>query len=289
MFSVELDFKDSSMRQDILEKKLPPEAIKSVRKPELLPMKKVIKEKLIPYVKDEDWFILVQMGKQTYAYPLSPLIWHEVVNEKINGQNIGIAYCVLTGSGTVFQSKGKQNYQRTFGVSGYLYNSNLVMYDYQTGSLWPQLSLGAMSGNDSGFKQTLLPYHWVRFSYLKKHYPQALVFVGGENLEGYREKYNKMPFAGLENYETEDTMIRAKVDESALKQKQYNYKDRFVYFPDTGEAASFSYLTTHTCQGVAVVIQKGEIQALINKTEKPFIVLYYFALNAFFPDAKILG
>ena len=87
---------------------------------------------------------------QARAYPRLITVWHEIVNENAGGRPIAITYCPLTGSTLVFSGELADGRTTTFGTSGMLYNSNLVMYDRTTKSMWPQLSGIAVRGERRG-------------------------------------------------------------------------------------------------------------------------------------------
>jgi hypothetical protein len=84
------------------------------------------------------------------AYPRFITVWHEIVNESAAGKPISITYCPLTGSTLVFSGALPDGRTTTFGTSGMLYNSNLVMYDRATKSMWPQLLGVAVRGERKG-------------------------------------------------------------------------------------------------------------------------------------------
>ena len=73
------------------------------------------------------------------AYPQKVLVWHEIVNDEVNGDKISVTYCPLTGSVVGFRGRSREGAILTFGTSGKLVNSNLLMYDRQTDSQWPQV------------------------------------------------------------------------------------------------------------------------------------------------------
>ena len=62
------------------------------------------------------------------VYPQRILVWHEIVNEDIDNERISITYCPLTGSAIGYYGK-LATYDTSYGTSGKLINSNLVMYD----------------------------------------------------------------------------------------------------------------------------------------------------------------
>ncbi len=105
------------------------------------------------YVRDFDAVIGVvdaASGEAT-AYPVKVLVWHEIVNDVVGGRPLAVTYCPLCRSGIVFQRPlSPSGDALVFRVSGYLYRNNLVMYDVQTGSLWPQILGEAINGSWHG-------------------------------------------------------------------------------------------------------------------------------------------
>ncbi len=98
------------------------------------------------YVGDNDFVTLVKSGNSVKAYPHKILDWHEVVNDEISGVPFSLSYCPLTGTSDAWERtiNGKVT---TFGVSGFLYNDNLILYDRETDSLWPQILKVSANGN----------------------------------------------------------------------------------------------------------------------------------------------
>lgn len=80
------------------------------------------------------------------AYPIRYLMWHEIVNDVVGGEPVAVTYCPLCNSGLAFKSTidGKN---LTFGVTGKLRNSDLIMYDRQTESWWQQFGGRAIVGD----------------------------------------------------------------------------------------------------------------------------------------------
>ena len=97
----------------------------------------------------------VERAGSARAYPLRVLNRHEVVNDN-HGSPIAVTYCVLCGSGVVFEREVAGE-PTTFGVSGKLWRSDLVMYDDLTDSLWSQLMATAIGGPQTGERLAVLP------------------------------------------------------------------------------------------------------------------------------------
>lgn len=104
-------------------------------------------------IQPQDLVVGVSVGGVAKAYPHSILNYHEIVNDRvlINGDklNVTLSYCPLTGSAVLWKSiMGSSD--SSFGVSGLLHNSNLILYDRETQSLWAQMLEQAISGPEIG-------------------------------------------------------------------------------------------------------------------------------------------
>lgn len=108
-----------------------------------------------PALPDNAPVLGVERKGRTRAYPLGILNHHEVVNDSFGGP-IAVTYCVLCGSGVVFERRVAGE-PTVFGVSGKLWRSDLVMYDGLTDSLWSQLAATAIRGPRTGDRLTILP------------------------------------------------------------------------------------------------------------------------------------
>ncbi|MFW5970148.1 MAG: DUF3179 domain-containing protein [Halofilum sp. (in: g-proteobacteria)] len=97
------------------------------------------------FLDDRDRVIGLYMNGEARAYPQRILVWHEIVNDTVDGDPVSITYCPLTGTGLGFHRNDSE-----FGVSGKLLNSNLVMYDRTTESRYPQILAAGISGPMAG-------------------------------------------------------------------------------------------------------------------------------------------
>ena len=90
------------------------------------------------WLEPDDLVVGIRIGNELRAYPHIILDWHEVVNDSAGTSDFTLSYCPLTGSAVAWDTSSSAA-DPTFGVSGLLYNSNLIMIDRQTGSLWSQM------------------------------------------------------------------------------------------------------------------------------------------------------
>ena len=87
------------------------------------------------FLKPDDRIIGIEIAGVARAYPVSILNWHEIVNDQIGEQRFAITYCPLCGTAVAFDAT-IDGEPTDFGVSGLLYNSDVLLYDFATESLW---------------------------------------------------------------------------------------------------------------------------------------------------------
>ncbi len=158
-------------------------------------------------VAEADWddteiVVGVALGDQARAYPVSILNWHELVNDTLDGRPILVSYCPLCGTALVFDRK-VDGRVRTFGVSGLLYQSDLLLYDRESQSLWSQISASAVSGPARGMRLRVLRSASMRWDDWKARHPQTSVL---SRVTGHRRDYARNPYAG---YSTSEALIFA--------------------------------------------------------------------------------
>lgn len=107
------------------------------------------------------------------AYPQRILVWHEIANDGVGNEKISITYCPLTGTAIGFKGSLAAGTSSTFGVSGKLVNSNLIMYDRATDSRWPQILAKAIDGSSKGANLEEFQIVWTTWQMWKKKYPNT--------------------------------------------------------------------------------------------------------------------
>lgn len=131
------------------------------------------------------------------AYPIRMLNRHEIVNDTFGQTGVVVSYCPLCGSGVVFLLPPGER-ENTFGVSGLLYNSDVLLYDRASESLWSQLMLQAISGQRRGETLTLLAATHTTWGEWQKRYPDTLL-LSEASAPGL--SYENNPYAGYESSE----------------------------------------------------------------------------------------
>ncbi len=211
--------------------------------------------------KDDVLGILVDIkGKKRY-YPYNILVWHEIVNDFFNGMDIVVTFCPLCGSAIVFNAH-LEGERLQFGVSGKLYESNLLMYDKRTESLWSQSRGEAVVGIYTGTKLELVKMQLMRFDELKTKYPETRIL---SEKTGYSRDYSFYPYGDYES--TERLYFPVSVQDTRFQAKEIMYvfslHDKLVAFPadKLGEKRAEKIIEGKT---VAVERQGGEINVYVD-------------------------
>jgi Protein of unknown function (DUF3179) len=116
----------------------------------------------------------VEHNGEARAYPVDLLSLHEVVNDVVGGRPIAVTWCPLCASAVAYERRvGSRTL--TFGVSGYLYRANLMLFDRETGSLWSQLLGGAVTGRMRGVALRRIPISHATWARWRQEHPETLV------------------------------------------------------------------------------------------------------------------
>ena len=154
----------------------------------------------VSYLDDNDLILGIVSGNVARAYPHPVLDWHEIINDKIDNIEIAVVYCPLTGTGTGW-NRIINGELTTFGVSGLLYNSNIIPYDRKTDSNWSQLRLDCVNGELIGTKIETIPLVETTWKTWKAMYPNTTVV--SENT-GHNRNYNVYPYG---DYKTNQSKL----------------------------------------------------------------------------------
>ncbi|MEM8536960.1 MAG: DUF3179 domain-containing protein [Pseudomonadota bacterium] len=113
-------------------------------------------------------------GEMPRAYPIRYLTWHEIVNDTIGDIPVAVTFCPLCNSGITFDRRIDQG-TLSFGVSGKLRNSDMIMYDRETESWWQQAIGEAIVGDLTGAELTSLPSWMESWQVFAARNPDGLV------------------------------------------------------------------------------------------------------------------
>jgi len=242
---------------------------------------------------DREPVITLELDGQTpRAYPIRYLTWHEIVNDVIDGRHVTVTFCPLCNSALVFD--GKVNGElRTFGVSGKLRYSDMVMYDRQTESWWQQAVGEGIVGKHMGDQLTQLPSWMESWAEFKARNPNALV-MGQPHAN---RPYGRNPYVGYDGsarpflYRGEDPphgispLVRViKVGERAWPLARMQAVDNL-----TEAGVTISWTSGQASALDTGNINKGKDVGTIRVRDSdgkdmPHDVMFAFAFHAFYPD-----
>lgn len=160
---------------------------------------------------DNATVIGVAHNGQAKAYPYGILNWHEIVNDNIGGLPITVTLCPLCDTNPVF-IRSINGQVTTFGVSGKLFQSCLVMYDRQTDSLWAQPWGLGIAGARNNVTLKRIPAHKTTLGQWRQAHPDTLVMSTNT---GYQRDYHRYPYG---SYKTNSTLIFPVRHQSQLHQ-----------------------------------------------------------------------
>ena len=152
------------------------------------------------HVSDSDTVLGLEINGDVRAYPLSILVWHEIVNDNVGGVPVAVTYCPLCFTNQVFE-RVIDGQEVEFGTSGKLYNSNLVMYDRLTNSYWSQALGKAIVGELTGYELSTIPFDVIKWGDWKSLHPDSVVLTTNT---GHVRAYGVDPYG---NYYTETRII----------------------------------------------------------------------------------
>lgn len=147
------------------------------------------------WLDDREPVALLELDTEARAYPLRILTWHEIVNDQVGDLPVAITYCPLCNSAVGFNRTVNGEVLR-FGTSGLLRNSDLVMWDRQTESLWQQITGEAIVGQLTGTRLEFIATPIVSWKDFKERFP------GGKVLSretGFQRAYGSNPYVGYDS------------------------------------------------------------------------------------------
>ncbi|MBT8395512.1 MAG: DUF3179 domain-containing protein [Gemmatimonadetes bacterium] len=159
------------------------------------------------YLEDSDRVVGIILDDQPLALPLNIFWWHEIVNLTEGGSRWSITHCPLTGSTLGFDRTAAAGAE--FGVSGLLYQNNLVMYDRNSDeSLWPQMSRGARCGTADGTDLAMIPVIEMTWEGWRTLHPETRVIADtGER------NYRSYPYGDYANINNPTLLFPGTVDD----------------------------------------------------------------------------
>jgi hypothetical protein len=242
----------------------PPDGIPPIDEPRFQPLSEV------DWLSDRQPVVALEVNDDARAYPLQILTWHEIVNDEVGGQPVAVTYCPLCNTPVVWKRPLVEGGVTTFGTSGMLYRSNLVMYDRTTESYWPQLTGQAVTGPLTGRTLELVPAQIVSFGDFRATFPEGRVLSRDT---GFDRPYGTNPYPG---YDRVDDRLLFRGDPDP----RLSPTERVIGVTMSDDAVAFPYSTLQRLEDggmaavntevggepVVVVWKPGTISALDRET-----------------------
>lgn len=240
----------------------------------------------VDYLQDDDLLLVLTHNNITRAYPTRILDRHEIVNDMFGSEPVAVTYCPLCGSGLAFDRRnGGQVLE--FGVSSLLHNSDLIMYDRQTESLWQQITGTSFAGKSRGSQLKSLPLAMVEWKSWSQNNPHADVLT---LVDIKSDRYMKDAYG---DYATSDRLyMPVSATDARLHPK------RVIYAMEIGEQAfAFDsewlkkqaiWLNDFNDQAVVVTYQDGLVSASLDGNPITITRMYWFAWYSFHPQTALI-
>ncbi len=242
---------------------------------------------------DGDRVLGLDIGGVARAYPVRILNWHEVVNDRFGSRAVVVTFCPLCGTGMAFDGQvGSRSL--SFGVSGLLYNSDVLLYDRATQSLWSQILQAAVSGPLKGTQLQAVPLTHTSWADWRRRHPATQVLSTDT---GFERDYARDPYAGYGQVPRLLFDVQHRDDRLPLKEWVLGVK-----VDDTAKAYPFSALAravdgggelADTVAGKKLRIRYDLIHGTAEALDEqgrlwPGTMAYWFAWVAFYPQTQVL-
>jgi hypothetical protein len=180
----------------------PPDGIPPIDEPRFLPTGAV------DFLTDAEPVLAFEIDGDARAYPIQVMIWHEIVNDTVGGVPVSVTYCPLCNTAVAVDRRVGERVL-SFGTSGKLYQSALVMYDRQTQSLWSHFTGQAIAGVLTGTDLERLPVATVAWDTWRNAHPDGLVL---SRETGHNRDYGRNPYPGYDNVDNPPFLFDGEVD-----------------------------------------------------------------------------
>lgn len=245
------------------------------------------------WLEDGDRVIGVSRGGIDRAYPIRILNWHEIVNDDFGGEPVLVTFCPLCGTGIVFAPTGSG--RTDFGVSGLLYNSDVLLYDRESESLWSQVLAEAVTGPRIGERLEVIPSRHTTWGAWRERRPGTEVLSRDT---GSLRNYDRDPYAGYEKNPKVFFPVAHPVKEGRLHAKErvlgVTVGEKAKAYPFSALAERGEESFADSVAGKDLVVHwdaDGEVAWVTGAdgAEHPSVDGFWFAWYAFYPDTEVLG
>ncbi len=241
----------------------------------------------VSYLRDTDLVMALTYNGISRAYPTRILDRHEIVNDVFDSDPVAVTYCPLCGSGLAFDRR-LDGQVLEFGVSSLLHNSDLVMYDRQTESLWQQITGEAFAGKSRGSQLVSLPLSMMTWAQWRSEYPQGQVLtVDKINSDRY------MKDAYGDYAESEKLYMPVSATDARLHPKRVIFGleigDQAIAVDHEWLLAQGQWSNAYAGGELELTLNKsGKVSASLNGDPIPVHRMYWFAWYSFHPQTALI-
>jgi Protein of unknown function (DUF3179) len=168
------------------------------------------------FLRSREPVIALTVAGRARAYPLQILTWHEIVNDVVAGVSVAVTFCPLCNTAIAFDRR-VDGRTLSFGTTGNLRNSDLVMYDRQTESWWQQFGGEGVVGRYAGTRLRVLPARIVAWASFRTQHPDGLVL---SRQTGYSRPYGENPYTGYDDISSPPFFPARNADDKRLPPKE---------------------------------------------------------------------
>lgn len=216
------------------------------------------------WLADTEAVVVIEIDGDARAYPAQILIWHEIVNDLVGGVPVAVTYCPLCNSAVAYE-RTINGVETTFGTSGSLYSSALVMYDRATESLWTHYDGTAVVGMLAGTVLKAVPSPLLSWADFKATFPDGLVL--DRDATGFTRDYGRNPYDGYDDVDNQPFLFDGTVDDRAAAMRRVvgiTLGDESVAWTLDSLASDTASVTNSEGGGVPIVIlwKAGQSSAL---------------------------
>ncbi|MBZ0185946.1 MAG: DUF3179 domain-containing protein, partial [Candidatus Obscuribacterales bacterium] len=161
------------------------------------------------WLSDQAPILVVTVDGKSHGYPLAVLLWHEIINDTVGGVPLAATYCPLCSAPIVFQRQ-LDGMTLTFGTTGRLRKSDLVMYDRQTQSWWQQYTGRCLVGSLAGKRLFIIQSKVMAYGKMKEELPAAEML---SKSTGYSRSYGFTPYIGYERTKGTPPLFNGEIDD----------------------------------------------------------------------------
>ncbi len=227
----------------------PPDGIPSIDEPVFLDV--IDNLELLP---ESEPVVVLEINGDARAYPIRALVWHEIVNDTVGGVPVSITYCPLCNTAVTYE-RTINGVETTFGTSGMLYFSALVMYDRATETLWTHFDGRAVIGVLTGTDLVEYASPLVAWGEFRESYPTGKVLDWTQT--GYNRDYGRNPYSGYDDPEGTPFLFRGALDDRAAAMQ------RIVGVEFEGASSAIAIEVVSDGEAKATAISVGDAELVV--------------------------